>query len=300
MKNSIIKGSILVALGSSSYGMLATFVKIAYKEHYTTAEVTISQFTLGVIGLLILILFSKKQPTAPTTAPKWKSIVKLMVAGTSMGLTSVFYYLSVQYIPVSVGIVLLMQTVWMGVILEMILHKKLPEGRKVISVLIILAGTVLATNLWKESISIDWRGIGWGLLAALAYTVAVYASNGIALHLPSLKRSLFLILGGLIMILCIFHSYLNADFSFSIFWRWGIVLSLFGTILPPIMFTKGMPLTGVGLGTIIAAVEIPVSVMMAHFVLKEPVNLFQWTGIALILGAVVLMNIQLKKHTEAV
>jgi drug/metabolite transporter (DMT)-like permease len=177
MKNNIIKGSILVALGSSSYGMLATFVKMAYKEHYTTAEVTISQFTLGVIGLLLLSLFSRNKPEAIDAAPKWKSITKLMVAGTSMGLTSVCYYLSVQYIPVSVGIVLLMQTVWMGVILEMVMHKKFPRVRKIIAVLIILAGTVLATNLCGAAITIDWRGIGWGILAAMAYTVEVYASN---------------------------------------------------------------------------------------------------------------------------
>lgn len=296
MKNNIIKGSILVALGSSSYGMLATFVKIAYKEHYTTAEVTISQFTLGVVFLFLLTLFTKNKPQPVSNIPKWKSAGKLMLAGTSMGLTSVCYYLSVQYIPVSVGIVLLMQTVWMGVILEMILHKKLPGARKVIAVLIILAGTVLATNLWSTTVVIDWRGIGWGMLAALAYTVAVYASNGIAIHLPSIKRSLFMIIGGLIIILSIFHASVNTGFQYTIFWRWGILLSLFGTVLPPLLFTMGMPLTGVGLGTIIAAVEIPVSVMMAHFVLKEPVNGLQWLGIILILAAVVLMNLEKPKQ----
>ena len=215
-----------------------------------------------------------------------------------MGLTSVCYYLSVQYIPVSVGIVLLMQTVWMGVILEMIMDKKLPGTRKIIAVMIILAATVLATNLWQEAIAIDWRGIGWGILAAMAYTVAVYASNGIALHLSSVKRSLYLVIGGLIIIVCIFYSSLNVDFSFSIFWRWAIVLSLFGTILPPLLFTRGMPLIGVGLGAIIAAIEIPVSVMMAHLLLKEPVNVIQWIGIAFILASVVLMNIDNPKQTE--
>jgi hypothetical protein len=48
-------------------------------------------------------------------------------------MTSVFYYLAVKYIPVSIGIVLLMQTVWMGVLLEMILK---PQNKKVISVLL--------------------------------------------------------------------------------------------------------------------------------------------------------------------
>lgn len=293
-----------MGLGSASYGMLATFVKMAYKEGYTTAEVTLSQFTIGVIGLLMISMFSNRQTAASRTEAaagikqpsNWKSLLKLMIAGTAMGLTSTFYYLSVQYIPVSVGIVLLMQTVWMGVILEMILHKRRPGNRKIISVLIIIAGTILATNLLKSSVSLDWRGLGWGMLAALSYTITVYASNGIALHLPAVRRSLYLVLGGLIIIMLIFNTSLNTNFSYDIFWRWGILLSLFGTILPPLLFTMGMPLTGVGLGTIIAAVEIPVSVLMAHFLLKEPVNVLQWTGIVMILSAVVLMNIEKPKR----
>ena len=51
--NNIIKGVLLVALGATSYGMLATFVKLAYKEDFTTAEVTSSQFILGIIGAFI-------------------------------------------------------------------------------------------------------------------------------------------------------------------------------------------------------------------------------------------------------
>lgn len=297
MTNKILKGSILVALGASSYGMLATFVKMAYTEGFTTAEVTLSQFSLGFLGLLILTLFSKKTVVDNPPDSNSKSILKLLIAGISMGLTSICYYKSVQYLPVSVGIVLLMQTVWMGVILEIILHRKAPGWRKIIAVVIILFGTVLATNLLKESIEINWIGIGWGLLAAVSYTASVYASNSVSLHLPSLKRSLFLILGGLLTISIIFHASIHPQFSFDIFLRWGLFLSLFGTILPPLLFTKGMPLTGMGLGAIIAAVEIPVSVMMAHVILGEVVNPAQWTGIALILFAVVLMNLNRKQKT---
>lgn len=39
---SILKGVLFVAMGASFYGMLATFVKIAYDQGYTTAEVTTS------------------------------------------------------------------------------------------------------------------------------------------------------------------------------------------------------------------------------------------------------------------
>jgi drug/metabolite transporter (DMT)-like permease len=294
MKNNILKGSILVALGASSYGMLATFVKMAYHEGFSIAEVTFSQYLLGFAGLFILTLFSKKKAAQAVRPTDIKSVCKLIFAGTSVGLTSIFYYLAVQYIPVSVAIVLLMQTVWMGVVLEMILYKKAPRLRKIFSVVIILIGTALATDLIKQPHGINWTGFAWGILAAVCYTATMYSSNHIEIHSPPLKRSLYMILGGLIVIAVIFHSAFDQHFSYQIFLSWGPILSLFGTIIPPLLFTRGMPLTGVGLGAIIAALEIPVTILMAYIILKEPVNLLQWLGVTLILSAVILMNIKKK------
>ena len=291
MKSQIFKGSIFIVLGAACYGMLGTFVKMAYYDGFNTAEVTLSQFAIGFAVLLTLTLLKKPATAKENNTTGIKSPLKLVVAGTSLGLTSIFYYLSVQYIPVSVAIVLLIQTVWMGVLVEMIMYKRAPGFWKIIAVVTILSGTILATNLLKQSINSNWTGFGWGLMAALSYTATMYSSNKLELHLPPLKRSLFLILGGLIIILIIFHTSLNQHFSFGIFLSWGLVVSLFGTVLPPLLFTRGMPLTGIGLGAIIASIEIPVSVSMAHLLLKEPVSLLQWAGVMLILFAVVLMNI---------
>ena len=60
IKNNLLKGVLLVGSGASSYGMLATFVKLAYQENYTTAEVTTAQFVYGIIGLLLINLFTTK------------------------------------------------------------------------------------------------------------------------------------------------------------------------------------------------------------------------------------------------
>ena len=187
-----------------------------------------------------------------------------------------------------------MQAVWMGVVAEMVVHKKTPGWRKTSAVFIILAGTLLATNIFKQSVPVNWTGFGWGMLAAVAYTATMYSSNHIELHLPPVKRSLYMILGGLILISLIFHSSINLRFSYKIFLHWGLLLSLFGTILPPLLFTRGLPLTGMGLGAIIATIEIPVSIVVARILVKEPVIFIQWIGVILILFAVVLMNIGTK------
>src|SRR6201986_3167526 len=104
MKNNILKGSLFVALGACCYGMLGSFVKMAYRDGFTTAEVVLSQFSLGLAGLFVLTLFRKQRNTEVQLKPRAKSKIRLVAAGTSLGLTSIFYYMAVRIVPVSVGI----------------------------------------------------------------------------------------------------------------------------------------------------------------------------------------------------
>ena len=317
-KKNILKGVLFVGVGASIYGMLATFVKMSYKDGFTTSEVTTAQFVIGFLGLLILnfiqTITSKKVLLSPTP----KEFKMLILAGTSMGFTSLFYYISVQYINVSIAIVLLMQSVWFSVVVESFLTKKLPNLRKVISVGIVLIGTVLATNLINLEVKIDWRGIFWGLLAAASFTMTMFTSNKLATGLPVLRKSIIMLSGGsVIVILYLFFAqigpmyfdglrslYLNftentqhiRSFDYSIFWTYGFILALFGTIIPPILFNLGFPNTGLGLGSIISSLELPVSVTMAYVLLGELVIFIQWFGIILILFAIVLMNLPSKSE----
>lgn len=294
-QNNVLKGVFLVALGATSYGMLATFVKMAYDEGYTTAEVTSSQFILGILGILLINAFQKVKHKQNVIKATPKNIFNLMLAGTSLGMTSVFYYLAVRYIPVSIGIVLLMQTVWMGVLLEMILEKKLPSKQKVVAVFIVLLGTILATNIIKNDINLDWRGMMWGILAAASFTTTMFTANRVATEISSAQRSLYMLLGGAIIVFSFALATQNTPFDFSIFVKWGIILSLFGTIIPPMLMNAGFPLTGIGLGSIVSALELPVSVMMAFILLHEKVVFLQWIGILLIILAIIIMNVNFKK-----
>jgi drug/metabolite transporter (DMT)-like permease len=319
MKKNILKGVVFVGIGASIYGMLATFVKLAYQEGYTTSEVTTSQFVLGLIGLLILNCIQTITSNKALPSPTSKEIRNLMLAGTSLGCTSLFYYLSVQYINVSIAIVLLMQSVWFSVVVESFIIKKLPNIRKIIAVIIVLTGTVLATNLINTEITLDLKGIFWGLMAAASYTMTMFTSNTLATHLPVLRKSIIMLSGGSIIIFAfLFFAqigplhfdglksiYLNFTdntehihaFRYSILWKYGFVLALLGTIIPPILFNIGFPNAGLGLGSIVSSLELPVSVTMAFILLGEKVIFIQWIGIALILFAIVLMNLPSKKQT---
>ena len=291
MSKNVLRGVFLVGLGAASFGMLATFVKLSYTQGYTTAEVTSSQIILGLLGMFLINRFNKKKKGDEAVQPTRKNKFHLIIAGTSIGFTSVLYYLSVVYIPVSVAIVLLMQTVWIGVVLEAILTKTFPSLRKIIAVVIVLAGTILATNIMDNTTTPDWRGIVLGLLAAVAFTTTMFASNRIAVHLSSSQRSLYTLVGATVVVLTFAAVTWSGHYNYDIFYKWGLFLAVFGTIIPPLLLNTGFPHTGIGLGSIVSSLELPVSVTMAFVVLHEKVTALQWLGIFLIIAAVVIMNI---------
>ena len=56
-----------------------------------------------------------------------------------------------------------------------------------------------------------------------------------------------------------------------------------------------MPRTGVSLGAILSAAELPVAVVSSSFILQENVQALQWVGVFLILFAIVLTNIKFRR-----
>ncbi|RBL89788.1 EamA family transporter [Chitinophaga flava] len=285
-----LKGAFFVVMGAASYGVLATFVKIAGQQGYTTGAVTFSQFLAGFLFLFLLQFFLPRRKQAVPLPLSEK--IRLIAGGTSLGLTSTFYYLSVQYLPVSVCIILLMQTIWMGIVYESIRKRAMPAWSRLLAIVIVLGGTILATGVYESHFIPDWKGVLFGMLAAVSYTVAMGVSNSLALEQPVIRKSMYLVLGGLLAILIFWNRQIVVDFRPDIFWKWGLFLATFGTILPPVLFSKGFPKVGIGTGSILSAVEIPVSIGCACIFLQEPVSTLQCLGVALIISGIIAANLK--------
>lgn len=308
-------GILLVLIGSASYGMLSTFVKLAYKTGATTAELTGAQFFWGAIVLTFLAKFTVRGSMKATRKEK----LGLLFAGTTIGLTSVLYYVSVTYIPASIAVVLLMQSIWMGVLFECVVKREFPTLDKVLAVILILVGTVLATGTLSgaqgASVSnLDPIGVIFGLLSAVSYSATLAATGSVAPHLHPVKRSQFMLYGGSMVVVTFvvlsqimpYHFGLNLlgeeftrakAFNFDILFSYGLLLALFGTILPPIVLNRGFPITGVALGSIISSIELPFAMLIASLLLNESITPLQGLGVAVILMSVLILNLRAVRST---
>ena len=130
-----------------------------------------------------------------------------------------------------------------------------------------------------------------GLLASFSYTLTIFASAHIVPSLDSLQRTFWLSTGGfLCVVIFVLSSTSQQAFNWEVFNSWGLLLALFGTILPPLLFAYGMPKVGISTGTILGALELPVSVLCASVFLSENLTGLNYLGLSLILAAVVLVN----------
>lgn len=297
----MLRGILLVLLGACSFGILSTFVKLAYAEGYTLGDVTGTQALFG--AALLWVIYGIQQKTQPKDKPKPVIVthwLKLMLAGTFTGMVSLTYYQCVKYIPASVAIILLMQFVWISVLLELFIYKKKPNGLQVMAIFLILIGTVAASGYYESNhVALNPVGIGFGMLAAFFYALFLMLNGKLGNEYPPLKKSALMISGACILIFCVLppHFLVNGALGGSLL-KWGLILAVFGTVIPPLCFASGIPKIGLTLSSILSSAELPVAVSMSALVLHEDVSLIRWLGVAVILASMILPNLENLKKAD--
>lgn len=291
----MLKGILLVLFGACSFGILSTFVKLAYAEGYNLSDVTGTQAFFGVILLWAAYFIQTKTKDKTATKPVIKTHwLKLVGAGAFSGMVSICYYQCVKLVPNSVAIILLMQFVWISVLLELIIYKKKPTGSQILAIILILVGTIAASGYYESiSASFNLEGIIYGLIAATFYASFLMLNGKLGTEYPVLQKSALMITGACIIVFILLPPYflINGSLGGSLL-KWGLILAVFGTVIPPLCFASGVPKAGVTISSILSSVELPVAVTMSALVLHEEVSLIRWLGIAVILGAMILPNLE--------
>ncbi|QNL48589.1 EamA family transporter [Olivibacter sp. SDN3] len=295
----------LVFIGACSFGILSTFVKKAYADGFTLGQVTGVQMFFGLAFLWGLYytpfrqwLRNHNDSESDHKDRPWK----VMLSGVSTGLVSIFYYKCVQLIPASIAIILLMQYVWIGLVIELLLFKRIPTLLQILCVLLVFLGTILAAGLFSERpTSISISGVLYGILAASSYATFLIVSDRIGKDYHPLRKSALMLTGSTLLVFIIFPpTFLINGLLWKDLWFWGLILSIFGTVIPPLFFAIGIPKIGLPFAAILSTAELPVAVLMSHFLLNEKVMQLQWLGILIILIAILTPNIlqigKAKKH----
>lgn len=172
---------------------------------------------------------------------------------------------------------------------------------QILAACIVFVGTIFAGGIFNESLHLDTKGIVLGFLAAISYSLFLMTSGRVGNEYPPFKKSALMISGSLILTWIVFPPmFLFDDSLMEGLYKWGLALAVLGAVTPPLFFSIGVPKVGVSLGAILSAAELPVAVMSSSIILKENVQTLQWFGVALILTAIAITNIKMKKKSQIV
>ncbi|CAM3618083.1 EamA family transporter [Cytobacillus oceanisediminis] len=289
-----LKYSLFIFLGACSYGILASIVKLGLQAGHTVHELTGSQYLFGLLLLILSFPFIKK------TKVSLKQAAALLITGASLSLTGILYGLSLDRNPASIAVVLLFQFTWIGILIEALYEKKKPSNAKIISSVFLIIGTVFASNLIAGgSHTFRADGLIYGLLSAVTFALFIFASGKAGKGIPGIQRSIFITLGGLLLVAAVSGpTLINGGLQLQGLWKFGLLMALFGAIFPIIFFAIGSPHIDSGLATIVGSAELPAAVAAAMLLLGERITEAQTFGIVLILIGISIPQFSFKKVSK--
>ncbi|GFZ93694.1 multidrug transporter [Paenibacillus marchantiophytorum] len=277
---------VLVIVGASSYGLLSSFIKMAYDSGFTDGQITPAQMTMGTLLVWLLILFNKKSWVNPFKGP-WVKLGLIGIFGLS--LTTVFYNIALQELNASLSIVLLFQFTWMTIAMDCILKRRLPRKAESLAIVFILIGTLLAVNVldtnWEH---LSLLGLVYGLLSALTYSVFLFFTGHVVSPLPPLMNSAIMLTAAMPVMYILYPPTVFVHENGSMLLLWGLLLGFLGQVVPTVAFNIGIPRIGGTLAAMLGSVELPVAIIAAYLIIGEPVNGLQWLGMGLILGGILI------------
>ncbi|OAB46847.1 EamA family transporter [Paenibacillus antarcticus] len=274
----VLKYSIFAILGAISYGTLSTMVKLGFKDGFSSGELIGSQYLVGWVIIAAIYLFSFNYKIS------LKNAGQLLFTGLMTALVGITYAVSVSELPASIAVVFLFQFTWIGVVIESIMTRTWPSKSKLVAILLLVIGTLMAGAIFNQSLSsLSLKGVLFGLLAALFFALYMVLSSKVATHEAAPKRLFFISTGAFLTIsLTTNPVHLVTQLTETNLWRYGLLLGVLGVVVPFFLFAISMPKIGAGLGTILCAAELPSAMVVSVIFLGELVTPLQWSGMFLI------------------
>jgi drug/metabolite transporter (DMT)-like permease len=281
-----LKNALLVFAGGWCYGIMVPLVRIAHSLGYDSTQIMVVQYLVSVLALgTVVAIFSRRRVTV-TQVLKLGG-VGIVAAGVSFG-----YYNALALLSSAAAITLLFQFVWMGVLLEAIIERRLPDRMTVLSVVLVLSGTIFAAGIldWRPD-TLDALGVLYGLFSAACYTVFLRLSGRVATNLPTVNRTLFTALGSLLVSSLLTPAFVASGTLLRDFSWIAIPLALIGIVAPVFLIQQGAPKLPSGVTTIMASSELPSGILMGAAFAGDTITVLEIVGIVIILGGIILSQL---------
>jgi drug/metabolite transporter (DMT)-like permease len=277
------RGLALVVLSTMAYGVLPILGKAAYAAGVGVLPLLAWRY---VVAAFLIALLERGQPLPLRTR------LRLWAIGSVFVFNSVAYFRALEQIPASVTALVLYTYPVIVALLAALVGVERLTWRSLLAAVGAFAGCALTAGGAPAEAPLPPSGVAWALLAAVVYASYVVLSSRFGKGVPA--RVLALHLAQAAAVICVALALADGGLSLPLDPR--ALLSVAGigvvsTVVAMTAFLAGMALVGPTRASVVASLEVVVTLVLAFLLLGERLSLRQWAGAGLILGALAFQNL---------
>ncbi len=278
------KGYLYVLAGATLWGTLPLACRFIYS--FGSSSITAAAARAYIAALIFAVLFLVKGNFKEI---KLKDIPFYIVYGiTGVGGTFLFYMLAVERLSTAIASILLYTAPAFVIVFSRIFYKEKITKKKLLALFGTTIGSALVLRIYNPGFfSGNIPNILIGLLSGISYSlVTVLGRMAEKKAAPETNSGLMIIFGSLIFL------FIKPPFSISIpdipTLTGYLYLAIFGSVLPYILYLKGLGF-GIdgGYASVTASVEPVVATILCAAVFREGIEFLQMIGIIIVLISVI-------------
>jgi drug/metabolite transporter (DMT)-like permease len=289
------RGIALVLVSALAFGSLAIFAKLAYDEGANTATLLTLRFAFAATILWVIVAVRRRPRPSR----------RVVIGGAGLGLFGYSlqaggYFAALNHLDASLTALLLYTYPAMVFLGAIALGREDWSGLKVAALAVAAAGLALVL-LGGGAGALNTTGVALAVGAALAYTTYILVADTVVGGADPFWLTAIVATGATVSVGVFTLATGDFDTGFGGgAWVALAGLVLISTILAITTFFLGLELVGPSTASIVSAIEPAWTVALAAIVFGETLGAIQLAGGALVLSAVVLLQMRAGRVTHGV
>ena len=269
-----------------------TLVALIYEDGANVHAVNLSRVLAFAAVMALTLAIRRISPVLPPRAALQCVLVGLLFCGELYGLLA-----SVQYIPVGLAMLIMYTYPLLVAIAGWLTGTESFTADRLFAILAALAGLALA--LHTPDSQLDWRGVAWAVFTAVSFSAVLIVSERTMRGIDRRIMMLYLtgtaaVIVGVISLVLVSFEWPRTDQGWAL-----LAVSTGLYVLATILLFAAVKMIG-PLRTAIIDNSAPIwAIVLAAFLLGERLNAVQLFGGALVIGAVLLVQLSLRVPVRA-
>jgi drug/metabolite transporter (DMT)-like permease len=292
-------GPVLCLASGAAFGAMAIFAKLAYGQGATVGTVLTIRFVLAA-GLFWVVVLATGGVRELRALPGRDLRAGIALGACGYAIQSGCYFAALKHIEASLLSLLLYTFPAIVAGAAVVLGRERMTGRRFAALALASSGLVLVLA-GAGTGALDAIGVALGLGAALVYSTYILVSDGVVGRISPALLSALVCSGAAVSLAAgsAALGQLQPGQVSAAGWGWLASIAAVSTVLAISFFFAGLKRVGPTTASILATVEPLVTVLLAFLVFGETLGPVQIAGGALVLSAVVVLQLRTARYVEA-